>query len=65
MIPHLCPDELTLLTGAITLAPWRWFQWRRWFCVHAEMIRERRDDGGLDVACARCGKRVELWRKTR
>lgn len=32
-------------------------------CSHAEMIRDRRDDGGLDVVCSRCGYRSPLIRK--
>ncbi len=39
----------------------------RWLltCPHDEMIRERRDDGGLDVVCSRCGHRQVLIARTR
>lgn len=39
------------------------FRWVMWGCSHAEMIRSRRDDGGLDVVCSRCGYRQPLIRK--
>lgn len=68
---HLCPDELTVATPAATTilcwlrAGWVWVQAILWRCPHVEMIRERRDDGGLDVVCSRCGYRTHLLRRTR